>query len=152
MWPIYLKRYEYEYPTTHYFGNPRHTLSMIAYISLFWLSISGNSCENLHCGNVVYRPYYNMHLLVCTLSNNIQAMLYFNVIKVLVYLFKNQSTHTVPLPIILVKSTMVQSTSTNNIGRDYYTIPLNFNNGPVPRYAQLMLWSGFQWVCAMVLS
>ena len=53
-------------------------------------------------------------------------------------------THTVPLPIILVKSTMVQSTG-NNIGRDKYTIPLNFNNGPVPRY-ELMLWSGFQWV------
>ena len=55
-------------------------------------------------------------------------------------------THTVPQPIILVKSTMVQSTGTNNIGRDWYTIPLNFNNGPVPRCAQLMLWSGFQWV------
>ena len=34
-------------------------------------------------------------------------------------------THRKPLPIILVKSTMVQSTSTNNIG----TIPLNLNNG-----------------------
>ena len=27
-------------------------------------------------------------------------------------------THTQPLPIILVKSTMVKSTSTNNVGRD----------------------------------
>ena len=40
-------------------------------------------------------------------------------------------THTQPLPIILIKSTMVQSTGTNNIGRDWYTIPLNFNNRPV---------------------
>ena len=41
---------------------------------------------------------------------------------------------------------MVQGTGTNNIGQDQYTIPLNFNNGPVPRCAQLMLWSSFQWV------
>ena len=40
---------------------------------------------------------------------------------------------------------MVQSTGTYNIGRDYYTIPLNFNNGPVPECAQLMLWSGIHW-------
>ena len=55
-------------------------------------------------------------------------------------------THTQLLPIILVKSTMVQSTVTNNIDRDMYTIPLNFNNGLVPECAQLMLWSGIQWV------
>ena len=30
---------------------------------------------------------------------------------------------------------MVQNTGTNNIGRDQYTIPLNFNNGPVPECA-----------------
>ena len=41
---------------------------------------------------------------------------------------------------------MVQSNGTNNIGRDLYTIPLNFNNGLVPECAQLMLWSGIQWV------
>ena len=44
-------------------------------------------------------------------------------------ILKNALTHTQPLPIILVKSTMVQSNGTNNIGRDLYTIPLNFNNG-----------------------
>ena len=57
---------------------------------------------------------------------------------------------TVPLPIILVKSTMVQSTGTNNnnIGRDLYTILLNFNNGLVPGCAQYMLCSGMQWVTA----
>ena len=55
-------------------------------------------------------------------------------------------THTQPLPLILVKSTMVHSTGTNNTGRDLYTIPLNFNNGPIPECAQLMLWSGIQWV------
>ena len=53
-------------------------------------------------------------------------------------------THTVQLPIILVKRTMVQSTGTNKIGRDWYTKPLNLNNEPVPRCAQLMLLSGFQ--------
>ena len=36
----------------HYFGNPRHTQSMIA-----WLSIFGNSIEKLHHGNVVNMPY-----------------------------------------------------------------------------------------------
>ena len=45
---------------------------------------------------------------------------------------------------------MVQSTSANNIGRDQYTKPLNFDNGPVPRCAQLMLWSGFQWEKARI--
>ena len=44
-------------------------------------------------------------------------------------------THWKPLPIILV-----------NIGRDQYPIPLNLNNGLVPRCAQLILWSGIQWV------
>ena len=40
-----------EYPTMHHFGIPGHTQSMVAYI--IWLSISGNSSEKLHCGNVV---------------------------------------------------------------------------------------------------
>ena len=39
-----------------YFENPRHTQSMIAYL-WFWLSISENSSEKLHCGNVVNMPY-----------------------------------------------------------------------------------------------
>ena len=39
----------------HYFGNPGHTQIW------FWLSISGNSCEKLHCGNVVNMPYLNAH-------------------------------------------------------------------------------------------
>ena len=34
----------------HYFGIPKHMQPMIAYIS--GLSISGNSCKLLHCGNV----------------------------------------------------------------------------------------------------
>ena len=55
-------------------------------------------------------------------------------------------THWKLLPVLLVNSTMVQSTSTNDIGRDYYTIPLNLNNRSVPRCAQLMLWTGIQWV------
>ena len=38
----------------HYFGIPRHTQSMITIG--FWLSISGNSSEKLHCGNVVNMP------------------------------------------------------------------------------------------------
>ena len=42
-----------EYPTMHYFIFPRHTQSMIAYKIL---SISGNSSEKLHCGNVVNMP------------------------------------------------------------------------------------------------
>ena len=54
--------------------------------------------------------------------------------------------HTVPLPIILVNNAMVQSTGTNNIGRDKYTMALNLNNGPVPTSVQLILWGGFQWV------
>ena len=52
-WPL-LSRHVNEYPTMHYFGNPRHTQSMIAYRTL---SISGNSSEKLHCGNVVDMPY-----------------------------------------------------------------------------------------------
>ena len=35
-------------------------------------------------------------------------------------------TPTAPLPIILVKSTMVQSTSANNIGQDLYTNIIEF--------------------------
>ena len=35
-----------EYPTMHYFGSPRHTLSQW-YCIWFWLSISGNSSEKL---------------------------------------------------------------------------------------------------------
>ena len=42
-----------EYPTMHYFGNPRHAQSMIAYMIL----ISGNSSEKLNCGNVANMPY-----------------------------------------------------------------------------------------------
>ena len=44
-----------EYPTMHYYGNPSHAQSMIAYTILtecFW-----NSSETLHCGNVVNMPY-----------------------------------------------------------------------------------------------
>ena len=44
-----------EYHTMHTFGNPRHTQSMIADI-WFWLSISENSSERLHYGNVVNMP------------------------------------------------------------------------------------------------
>ena len=52
------------------------------------------------------------------------------------------------LPIILFKFTMVLSTGTNNLGRDWSKILLNLNNRPVHRCAQLMLWSGIQWVNA----
>ena len=41
-WPR-LSRYVNEYPTMHYFGNPRHTQSW--WHIWFWLSISGNSSE-----------------------------------------------------------------------------------------------------------
>ena len=44
-----------EYPTMHYFGNPRHTQSMIAYMIL---SISGKSSEKLYCRNVANVPYH----------------------------------------------------------------------------------------------
>ena len=44
-----------EYPTMHYFGNPRHTQSMIAYKIL--TEYFGKSSEKLHCGNVVNMPY-----------------------------------------------------------------------------------------------
>ena len=37
----------------HYVENPRDTQSMVAYI----MSISGNYCEKLHCGNDVTIPY-----------------------------------------------------------------------------------------------
>ena len=56
--------------------------------------------------------------------------------------YYNPLTHTSPLLIIVVKSTIVQSTGTNNyIGQD-----LNFNNGLVPECAQLMLWNSIHWV------
>ena len=45
-----------EYLTMHYFGNPRHTQSMLAY-KILTESISGNFSEKLHCGNVVNVPY-----------------------------------------------------------------------------------------------
>ena len=42
----------------HYFGNPRHTQSMIAYMmGMILTEFSGNSSENLHCGHVVNKPY-----------------------------------------------------------------------------------------------
>ena len=44
--------YVNQYPAVHYFGIPRLTQSMIAYNTL--TSISGNSSEKLHCGNVVH--------------------------------------------------------------------------------------------------
>ena len=47
----------------HYFGNPRHTQSIIAYIIL--TEYFGNSSEKLHYGNVI-----NMHV------NNIPYMPY----------------------------------------------------------------------------
>ena len=49
--------------------------------------------------------------------------------------FSGKLTHTAPLFIILVKSTMVQNIGTNNIGQDKYTILLNFNTGSVHRSA-----------------
>ena len=45
-----------EYPTMHYFGNPRHTRSMIAYMILteyFW-----KFQKKLHCRNVDNMPYW----------------------------------------------------------------------------------------------
>ena len=45
-----------ECPTMHCFINPRHTQSKIAYL-WFWLGISGNSSEKLHCGNVINMSY-----------------------------------------------------------------------------------------------
>ena len=47
-----------------------------------------------------------------------------------------QVANTVPLPIILVKRTMVQSAGANSICWDRYKIPLNLNNGPVHWCAQ----------------
>ena len=44
-----------EYPIMHYSGITIHTQSMIAW--KIWLSISGNSSEELHCGNAVNMPY-----------------------------------------------------------------------------------------------
>ena len=51
------------YPTMHYFKNPRDTQSMITYIWC-WRSISKNSSEKLHCGNVVNMPYCNLCILM----------------------------------------------------------------------------------------
>ena len=48
-----------EYPTSHYFGNPRQTQSTIAYMIL--TEYCGNSSEKLHCGNVVDMPYYKIN-------------------------------------------------------------------------------------------
>ena len=53
-----------EYPTMHYFGILRQWQH-----KKFWLSISGNSSEYLHCGNVVNMPhmrysgYHNRHTI-----------------------------------------------------------------------------------------
>ena len=43
-----------DYPTVHYFGNPRHTQSMTAEIS--WRNNSGNSRENCIVGMFLTRP------------------------------------------------------------------------------------------------
>ena len=43
-----------KYPTMHYFGNPGHTQSMIAYIMIFT-----NYSDRLRCGNVVNIPIVN---------------------------------------------------------------------------------------------
>ena len=58
-----------EYPTMHYFGNPRHTQSVVAYM---FLTISGNSGELSHCGNVVNMPYSQLEELYakCRLSES----------------------------------------------------------------------------------
>ena len=56
-----------EYPTMHYFGNPRHTQSMIAYKILtefFW-----KSGEKLECGIVVDMPFYFSVIVVSTLKH-----------------------------------------------------------------------------------
>ena len=49
----------YEYPVMHYFENPRHTQSMIAYMIL--TEIPGNFSENERSGNVISlltMPYF----------------------------------------------------------------------------------------------
>ena len=46
--------YVNKYPTMHYFGNPGHTQSMIAYIMIFT-----NYSDRLRCGNVVNIPIVN---------------------------------------------------------------------------------------------
>ena len=51
-----------EYSIMHYFGNPRHNQSMIAYIMIL-KSISRSSSGKLHCTNVVSEPH-------CTLTNS----------------------------------------------------------------------------------
>ena len=68
----------------------------------------------------------------------------------------------VPLPTMLVKCTMVQSTDANNIDQMHYgsgtdanniswdhftykTETLNLKNGQVHRCPQLMLWGDIQW-------
>ena len=53
-------------------------------------------------------------------------------------------SHKVPLPIILVKCTMGQSTGTINIGQVGDKVLLSLNNGPIPRCAHLMFQSGIQ--------
>ena len=57
-----------EYPTMQYYGSPGHTQSLISFI-WFWLSISGNSREKLHCGNAVNMHYlsYNKYTAFITL-------------------------------------------------------------------------------------
>ena len=55
----------YGYPTMHHSGIPRHTQSMLAYL-WFWLSISENSSDNLHCGNVVNMPYFMLYWKLST--------------------------------------------------------------------------------------
>ena len=40
----------------YYIGNPRYVPSMVAYMILT-VSITGNSSEKLHCGNVVNMSY-----------------------------------------------------------------------------------------------
>ena len=44
-----------EYPTMHYFGNPRPTWSMIAYMIFDWVFLE-IPVKKLHCGNGANMP------------------------------------------------------------------------------------------------
>ena len=49
-----------EYLTSHYFGNPRHTQSMITYMYMILTEYSWKFQKKMQCGNVVYMPNFKM--------------------------------------------------------------------------------------------
>ena len=61
-----------EYPSMHYFRAPRHIQSMTAYMIL---SISGNSSEKSHFGNVVLFTLHLLYLFYLLFHSHPQAEL-----------------------------------------------------------------------------